>query len=141
MDPLETNKRLARDFLAALSRWDSDALLALTHPDFDLHLPSDCGLPRHSSRDAIKPILAIFSKVAPGGIRFHIRHLTAEDDRVCVAADGESSLHDGSSYNNRYHILFRIEDGKIIEYVEFMDSHLVATRLLPAFEACGFVAS
>jgi uncharacterized protein len=140
MNQHQLNKKLALQFIDALSHWDTAKLLELSHPDFELKLPSDCGLPKHSTKEVIVPILNVFSQVAPGGIKFHIKAVTAEEDRVCVAAEGESTLYDGTPYNNQYHILFRIKDDKVVEYVEYMDAHLVVTRLLPAFKAFGFPA-
>ena len=73
-----------------------------------------------------KGILAAF----PNGITFNITGMTAEADRVAVEVSGESIHASGQSYNNKYHFLLIIRDGKIIQLKEYMDTQLAAKILL-----------
>jgi len=56
--------------------------------------------------------------------------MTAEDDRVAVEVSGESIHASGKPYNNKYHFLLIIRDGKIIQLKEYMDTQLAAKILL-----------
>ena len=71
-------------------------------------------------------ILAAF----PTGIKFNITGITAEGDRVAVEIDGEAVHASGETYNNQYHFLLIIKDGKILELKEYMDTQLAAKILL-----------
>ena len=54
----------------------------------------------------------------------------AEGDRVAVEISGEAIHASGETYNNQYHFLLRIQDGKILELKEYMDTQLAAKILL-----------
>ena len=71
-------------------------------------------------------ILAAF----PNGITFNIIGITAEDDRVAVEANGSAMHVSGQEYNNKYHFLLIIKDGKIMKLKEYMDTQLAAKILL-----------
>jgi len=76
--------------------------------------------------DFAQGILAAF----PNGITFKITGITAENDRVAVEVSGEAIHASGEEYNNQYHFLLTIKNGKIIELKEYMDTQLAAKILL-----------
>ncbi len=56
-------------------------------------------------------------------VRFTVTGVTAEGDRVAVEAQGYARLKDGRTYENLYHFLFIVRDGKIQmgkEYCDFL---------------------
>jgi len=76
--------------------------------------------------DFAQGILAAF----PTGITFNITGMTAENERVAVEVSGEAMHASGEAYNNKYHFLLTIKNGKIIELKEYMDTQLAAKILL-----------
>ena len=76
--------------------------------------------------DFAEGILAAF----PTGIIFYITGITAENERVAVEVSGEAVHASGKPYNNKYHFLLTIKDGKILELKEYMDTQLAAKILL-----------
>ena len=66
----------------------------------------------------------------PSGITFNITGITAEEDRVAIEISGEAIHASGETYNNQYHFLLIIKDGKILELKEYMDTQLAAKILL-----------
>jgi ketosteroid isomerase-like protein len=69
------------------------------------------------------------------GLHPEIQHLTAEDDRVAaeLVIRGRSKAS-GRDYENHYHFLFVIREGRIVEFHEHLDT-LYAFRAL--FEPAG----
>jgi ketosteroid isomerase-like protein len=57
-----------------------------------------------------------------GGIRFTVHALTAEGDRVAAEVESYAPLVNGKVYNNHYHMLFEIRDGKIVVVKEYADT-------------------
>ncbi|WP_316176835.1 MULTISPECIES: nuclear transport factor 2 family protein [unclassified Bradyrhizobium] len=57
--------------------------------------------------------------------------LTAEDDRVVVEARGRNTTSDGKIYNNSYCNVLRLENGRILEWIEYCDTLLIETALGP----------
>lgn len=47
---------------------------------------------------------------------------TAERERVAVEAESLGTLEDGRTYNNRYHFLFVVRDGAIVELRIYLDT-------------------
>lgn len=138
MNGREENRQLVRKFLDAISNWDVELLRTTTHRDFCVVLPGSSGLPATISGQDFYDLLEIFKQVVPQGISFDIIESTAEGDRVASAVNGTSKIFDGKDYNNQYHMLDYIADGKIIKHVEYMDTYLAATVLVPGFEKFGF---
>ena len=53
----------------------------------------------------------------------------AEDDVVVVETQGSVATKAGARYDNKYCFVFRVEDGRIREITEYMDTQLVAEVL------------
>ncbi len=47
---------------------------------------------------------------------------TAEGERVAVETESYSEMNNGKVYNNLYHFVFVVRDGKIHEVKEFLDT-------------------
>jgi ketosteroid isomerase-like protein len=56
--------------------------------------------------------------------RLTVKGVIAEGDRVSIEADGHAVSKAGKSYDNRYHFLFVVRDGMIVEGREYLDSAL-----------------
>jgi ketosteroid isomerase-like protein len=57
-----------------------------------------------------------------GGITFTLHALTAEGDRVAAEVESYAPVTNGKIYNNHYHMLFEIRDGKIAVVKEYADT-------------------
>jgi len=55
----------------------------------------------------------------------------AEDDHVVVQCRGRVTTKGGEPYNNTYCYVCRIEDGKLKELTEYLDTELVSKVLAP----------
>jgi ketosteroid isomerase-like protein len=56
---------------------------------------------------------------------------TAEGDRVAIEGVGKGRLRNGREYDNRYHFLVEVRDGRVAAVREYMDSQHVATVMAP----------
>ena len=125
MNELERNKQLAKAYLDAITRGDvehikqslaSDAVMCTTG--------STLGSGTYSAQDAVKFAAGAFAAF-PTGLKMTVHAMTAEGDRVAVEAESHATHVSGTPYNNVYHFLFRIQDGKIKEFKEYSDTELV----------------
>lgn len=67
-----------------------------------------------------------------GAIRLTPLAWTAEGERVAVETESYSELSNGRVYNNLYHFVFEVYDGKIHRVKEFLDTeHTRAVFLAP----------
>jgi ketosteroid isomerase-like protein len=48
--------------------------------------------------------------------------VTAEGDKVAVEAESHANMKSGKTYQNKYHFLITIQDGKIQAVKEYLDT-------------------
>lgn len=125
----EANKKLAGEFLAALSRGDVEWAREYYADDMQLwtagSLPFSGSSNKEQALVGFPQILGLF----PEGLEFTIEAMTAEGDRVAIEARSKGTTVRGDVYAQQYHFLMRARDGKIIEFKEYMDTDL-ARRVL-----------
>ncbi|MDS0139880.1 MULTISPECIES: nuclear transport factor 2 family protein [unclassified Amycolatopsis] len=76
-------------------------------------------------RDLLGPLGAQFE----GTYTSTASRFVAEDDVVVVETQGSVATKAGARYDNKYCFVFRVEDGRIREITEYMDTQLVAEVL------------
>jgi uncharacterized protein len=59
-------------------------------------------------------------------VKFTVTGVTAEGERVAIEAQGYAKLKNGKTYENLYHFLFIIRDGKIQVGKEYCDFQYAA---------------
>jgi ketosteroid isomerase-like protein len=57
-----------------------------------------------------------------GALRLTPSGVTAEGDRVAVEAESHAKMKNGKTYQNKYHFLFVVRDGKIQQVKEYLDT-------------------
>jgi ketosteroid isomerase-like protein len=124
----EKNKEIAKDFLNAIVEHDGDRLNALMSDDATYWA---AGKPHLFPPAGVKT-KAEFVKLMSGPTSFKeplvmtVGAITAEEDRVALEAESRGVVPSGKLYNNHYHFLFTIRDGKIVHAKEYMDTHHAA---------------
>lgn len=126
----EDNKKLAVEFLAALSRADTEWVEQ--HYSDEMRLWTAGSLPFSGSSTKTEAlanmpqILGLF----PEGIEFTVHEMTAEGERVAIEATSRGTTFRGDVYAQTYHFLFRARDGLILEFKEYMDTELARQILV-----------
>jgi ketosteroid isomerase-like protein len=129
----QQNKDVAAAFFVALGSGNTDALQHLMDPDIQAISMGDSMMTGTRTYQDIMGVADMFGVLLQDGIRFDIVSMTAEDNRVAVEAEGHSNLKDGTPYDNNYHFLLTMKDGKIIRMKEYFCTNLVNKVLGPAF--------
>jgi ketosteroid isomerase-like protein len=116
------NKQIVRDFFEALSNADVDRIVNAYSEDGTCWTAGSFPLSGHFNKAQIaegsKKILGLF----PDKLKFSIKAMTAEGERVAVEAESQGRHVSGKLYHNEYHFLFVIRDGKIVELREYLDT-------------------
>lgn len=86
----------------------------------------------HISREEFQTLMGRVKGVLATPVTVDIKHVTAEGDRVSVEFDGHALCADGRSYDNSYHFLYILRDGKILEQREHANSAYAQTIFGPA---------
>ncbi len=118
----EQNKELAKQLIEALSRADADTIARLYDQDFTLWTAGSLPFSGTKNRDVavagIPQVLGMF----PQGLEFEIVAMTAEGERVAIEATSRGKHVSGLDYANQYHFLMRAQNGKVVEFREYMDT-------------------
>lgn len=136
---VEANKTVVRRYFKAIEDADYDTIEKLLADEVRFWLPPsvpdgvECQGRHDIMRNIVESIAGLYDPLV--GLHPDIRHLTAEDDRVAaeLVIRGRSKAS-GLDYENHYHFLFVIRDGRIVEFHEHLDT-LYAFRAL--FEPAG----
>lgn len=119
------NKQIVRDFFdyffsanvsAAESILDGNVVWTM--------MGCEGGAPMQSEMDkeGILGLINIVTEIFPEGIRFIDVGWTIDGERVAYEAESYGVKVNGTVYNNLYHFLLRIVDGKIVEVKEYLDT-------------------
>lgn len=131
MHTLEENKTVVRQFLAALGGGDVEALKRLMTDDIVAVQPGTSLLSGSRGHADICAATGMLSSLTRSGIVFNVICLTAEDERVSCEIEGNSTLVNGTPYNNQYHMLFTLREGRVCQLREYLDTKLVDAALVP----------
>lgn len=74
-------------------------------------------------------LLAVLRARIDGRVKTIAHRFIAEGDFVVVEARGNNVTKEGRPYNNAYCFVIRLEDGKLKEITEYMDTELVTAVL------------
>jgi len=123
------NKRLMQEIFAELAKGNSDALVNALADDVAWHVTGTTKFSRiYRGKASLLNdlVLPLFSQFEDQYKNFGDRFI-ADGEYVAVECRGEATTKAGLPYNNTYCFIFRIENGKIKEVTEYMDTHLVVT--------------
>ena len=71
---------------------------------------------------AVRPLTEKLS----GAIKPTLRAITAEDDRVVLEWQGQTSGKNGKPYNQTYCWVMQIQNGQIVEGIAYLDTELIS---------------
>lgn len=125
---LEENKQVVREFCNAIGSQDYEKIANLFSKNVRVWAAGDCFFSGEWNYDeffeACERLFPVFEK---HGFKFVVKDMTAEGNRVAAELESRAIHNDGTPYENSYHFLFVIDDdGKIVEYKEYMDTKYAA---------------
>ena len=124
-EKLEAHKALAADFIKAMGNSEVEKLKTMITDDFSWWI---IGKPEYlatAGEHDTQYFLEFFKgeELFPEGTNFKPTSMIAEGNSVAVEAEFKAKTAMGSNYENYYHFLFIVEDGKIKRMKEYMDTY------------------
>ena len=123
------NKKRVEAFFDALNRADAAAIVNAYAEDGRCVTMGNTLISGSYGREQLSQYAGGILQVFPQGIRFSIKAMTAEGERVAVEAESEGMHVSGRLYSNQYHFLFHFRHGKVVEFKEYMDTERVTDIL------------
>ncbi|MCG7632086.1 nuclear transport factor 2 family protein [Gordonia McavH-238-E] len=120
----QQNRALVAEFMEVFSRGDVDAILSYLAPTATWWVGGGIeGISGTKNKEEFGAMLAGLSATTKSGaIALKPLAWTAEGERVAVETESYSEMNNGKIYNNLYHFVFVVRDGKIDEVKEFLDT-------------------
>jgi ketosteroid isomerase-like protein len=124
----QDNKKIVRDFLA---HFKNAAIADLSNAMSEgatwwiigkPHLFPGAGT---KSRADMERIWGNLFRQMQNGLEMTVIGMVAEGDKVAVEVRSHADLIDGRVYENQYHMLFTLRQGKIVEVREYADTLLI----------------
>ncbi|MDQ7805647.1 nuclear transport factor 2 family protein [Amycolatopsis sp. A133] len=125
------NKQLLKTAFDAWATGDIRPLLAALADDVTWTVSGhNSWSGRFHGKDAVRrDLLGPLGEQFDGAYTSTASRFVAEDDVVVVETQGSVATKAGGRYDNQYCFVFRVEDGRIREITEYMDTQLVVEAL------------
>jgi len=130
----ERNKQIVTEFMEVFSGGDVETILSRLTDDATWWVAGTIpGISGTKDKAAFAEMVSgIAASTTSGAIRLTPLAFTAEGDRVAVETESYTELTNGRVYNNLYHFLFTVRDGKIASVKEYLDTeHTTAVFVTP----------
>jgi len=130
----EQNKQTVTDFMTTFSGGDVDKILGSMTDDATWWVAGNIpGISGTKDKAGFGEMLGgIAESTTTGAITLTPRAFTAEGERVAVETESYAELKNGRVYNNLYHFVFEVRDGKIASVKEYLDTeHATAIFVAP----------
>lgn len=130
----EDNKAVALHFLETMGSNDPEGAAATLAPGAVTETMGTGRFSGERSADNVAAAIEAFKQLMPSGLRFTVKTVTAEGDRVVIEADGDALSSAGTRYANSYVFAFTLADGKITRINEYFCTRLADEVLWPLAE-------
>jgi uncharacterized protein len=131
----EENKKLAIQFFARLSANDVAGALGTLTDDVSWWIagkPNAAQVSGTHDKAKITRVMYSMFKQLKDGMKMTVKSAIAEGDKVALEVESHGELKNGRVYNNEYHFLITLRDGKICAVKEYLDTqHVHATWVQP----------
>ncbi|MDB4989957.1 MAG: nuclear transport factor 2 family protein [Myxococcaceae bacterium] len=130
-DEAVQNKQLIQRIFVGLAKGDGRLFVQSMAEDFRWTLIGTTAWSKtYVGKEAImREVIAPLQMVLQQGPRLVAQRLIAEHDFVVVQARGDNLTKAGERYDNTYCMVFRLEQGRMLELTEYADTELVARVL------------
>lgn len=118
---LEENKQIIRDYFAFINKKENAKAFELLSEDLNWWIIGKTSVSGNKDKRNIMLGFKIIQRKFKD-IEFILHQFTAEENRVAVIAESKGNHSSGRYYNNHYHFLFTISNGKILSVKEYLDT-------------------
>jgi len=125
MMTLEANKQVAREFFARFTANDIAGALDTMSDDATWWIAGKPGQAQRCGLHSKTQIARLFHYMVgqmENGLAMTVKGVIAEGDQVAVEVESHGRLRNGRVYNNDYHILMTLRDGKVCAVREYLDT-------------------
>jgi uncharacterized protein len=119
---VEENKKIIAKFFEDLSSGNGAAVLGTLADSATWWVAGNFPLSGTKTKAQFAELVGSLGSNIEGGMRVTPTGITVEGDRVAVEAESYARMKNGKVYQNKYHFLFIVRDGKIQQAKEYLDT-------------------
>jgi uncharacterized protein len=119
---VEDNKKIVLGFFENMNAGNGGAVLDALADSATWLVPGDFALSGAKTKAQFAELLGELGSKIDGALRITPTGVTAEGDRVALEAESYAKMKNGKTYQNKYHFLFVVRDGKIQQVREYLDT-------------------
>ena len=119
---MEENKAVVLEFLKRFSAGQFAPAFELLADDATWWVGGNFPLSGTRSKMEMAELLKGVAANMPSGLTLTPKGITAEGERVAAEVESYGKHKNGRTYNNQYHFLFVVKDGKIHVVREYLDT-------------------
>jgi uncharacterized protein len=119
---VEDNKKVVLGLLEAMSAGNLNAVSNALADSATWWVAGNFPLSGTMTKAKFCELFGNVGSATEGGLRLTPKGVTAEGDRVALEVESYAKLKNGRVYNNQYHFLFVVRDGKIQQVKEYLDT-------------------
>jgi ketosteroid isomerase-like protein len=118
----EDSKRIVLGFFENLNAGNAAAALDALGDSATWWIQGNFPLSGTKTKAQFVELLGELGAAIDGALSLRVKGVTAEGDRVAVEAESFAKMKNGKTYQNRYHFLCEVRDGKIQAVREYLDT-------------------
>ncbi|MGH7878775.1 MAG: nuclear transport factor 2 family protein [Candidatus Binataceae bacterium] len=118
----EDNKKVVMGLFEAINSGNGPALMGLLADSATWWVLGTFPLSGTKTKAQFGELMGSLGTKIDGGLRVTPLGVTAEGDRVAVEAESYAKMKNGKTYQNKYHFLFQVRDGKVHQVKEYIDT-------------------
>lgn len=125
---MHTHKQIVTEFFARFVKSDIDGLLSMLDEQVVWKMMGQQGgLPVSSemNKEGIAGLMQSVREIVAGPLNMFPKGWTIDSDRIAVEVESVAVLNNGRQYNNLYHYLIVMKNGKITTIKEYADTDQV----------------
>ncbi len=125
---IEANKQTVRQFLECFNTNNVSGVLGMMTDDVIWWIagkPEQLPAAGNYDKQQATQLLHNMSSQLPNGVKMTVKNLIAENDQVAAEVEGYGELANGRVYQQQYHFLLTVRDGKISGIKEYLDTQHV----------------
>jgi uncharacterized protein len=116
------NKEIVNHFFEGVTVGDIDGAFALVDDNVNWWIPGTLPFSGNKTKEQYMQVVNAIKKGFPTGFQLTVLSSIAEGSKVAAEVESSGNHINGKAYNNKYHFLFEIANGKIISVKEYMDT-------------------
>ncbi len=116
------NKKLVEEFFQLFSDAKVEQAFTMVSDDVSWWVPGTLPFSGTKTKAQYLRVVALIQSGFPGGLRLTLKGMIADGDKVAAEVESLGVHVNGKTYQNKYHFIFVVKDGKFSEVKEYMDT-------------------